>query len=252
VRHARLAALLLLACATPQSNRAPELPRPFEPEPVRPDELAPDATFLVPNFRDADGTPAYVHFTPEQMPIRVSVSAPFDAPEGGTPADARRAVVYGISLWQQAIEDELPWFRLEFVDDERNADLRIGWRRTMTSGWKAETRCRIVFLTTLAVGCHMDIAIARQPAPMSSLGIAQSPDSLVERQTVTQILNQAAHEFGHVLGLRHCACDSIMNASEARAPRPEIREIDRRTLLALMAIPNGQRIDGRRLGTAAD
>jgi hypothetical protein len=43
-----------------------------------------------------------------------------------------------------------------------------------------------------------------------------------------------------------------MNTTPSRRPRPEIREIDRRTLLALMKIPNGQRVDGGRIGAPSE
>ena len=80
----------LLACATPAPDRA----QPYLPDPVTPSDRAGVAgtTFLVPNFQDADGTPAYVHFTREHMPIRVAVHTPMDAPRDGSPDDARESV----------------------------------------------------------------------------------------------------------------------------------------------------------------
>ena len=91
----------LLACATPAPDRA----QPYLPDPVVPSDTAgvDGATFLVPNFHDADGTPAYVHFTREHMPIRVAVHTPLDAPRDGSPDDARASVQAGILLWEHAV-----------------------------------------------------------------------------------------------------------------------------------------------------
>ena len=49
----------------------------------------------------------------------------------------------------------------------------------------------------------------------------------------------AAHEFGHVLGLRHCLeCDSAMNYAWHTRDRIVVTELDVRTFLALVAQPN--------------
>jgi predicted Zn-dependent protease len=57
-----------------------------------------------------------------------------------------------------------------------------------------------------------------------------------------------AHEFGHVLGLRHCLdCDSAMNYSWHTRDRIFVTATDVRTFLALVEQPNGVRVDGQPL-----
>ena len=96
MRAALALVIVLCACAT---SRAPGTPRPVTPEPV--EVRSEEATFLAPNFQDADGTKAFVHFTREHMPLRIAVQTPPDAPRDGTPDDARKAVMAGILLWEQ-------------------------------------------------------------------------------------------------------------------------------------------------------
>lgn len=77
-RPARFAALLLIACstttpidATQESGGARAPDRAAEGTPSR--VTCPPGTFLKPNTKDQDGTPAFIHFAREDMPLRVSV-----------------------------------------------------------------------------------------------------------------------------------------------------------------------------------
>jgi hypothetical protein len=157
----------------------------------------------------------------------------------------------GILLWEQALETEIDWFDVEFIDDPREADLVVGWDGAMGSTRKARLRCALESIELLEVGCRLDLAIGRYPNPIAGfvngMPVFNDTMELVDRQTKLQLVNASAHEFGHVLGLVHCWCDSIMAYSDSRRPPMTVTDLDVRTLLALFEIPNGRRVDGRLL-----
>jgi hypothetical protein len=189
-------------------------------------------TYLRPNAVDRDGTPAFVHLTEEDMPLRVAVGEPKDSPRYGSRAQARDATREAIVLWQDAIQPSLPWFRIDFVDEDPAAAVQIEWKRRIPGPWGGFGRLAYGIRDgRLRIGGQMEVAI--RPDPFIVL-------------KVEEVRRLIAHEFGHVLGLGHCLeCDSAMNYAWHTRDRTLVTAIDTATFVALVSTPNGRRVDGR-------
>jgi predicted Zn-dependent protease len=231
-----VAAALACACAArPAPQPAAEDVAPGEPSPaVLPPALPSDSDgFLQPNAEDVDGTPMYVHYTEADMPLRVDVQLPKLAARYASREDTDAAVIEAIRSWEAAIQRALPWFRLEIVRGQRDADIAVEWKTRITggaAGWggvewsvtggRLRVRGHLEYATKpcLAVECQLDLA---------------------------HLKLLVTHEFGHTLGLRHCLdCDSAMNYSWETLQRVLITDVDVRTIEALYRLPNGTRTDG--------
>jgi predicted Zn-dependent protease len=229
-RLALAAALAAAACGTPSA--------PVKP----PDDALPQRStgahgdFLAPNAEDVDGAPAYVHYTPEDMPLRVNVQLPKLPARYASREQTDAAVIEAIKSWETAIQPVLPWFALEIVRDDKDAQIQVEWKTRITgdaAGWggigweitggRLRARGSFVYATKpcLEVGCQL---------------------------ALDELKLLVTHEFGHTLGLRHClSCDSAMNYSFETQRRIFITETDVRTVRALYEIPNGTREDGTRM-----
>ncbi len=194
-------------------------------------------TYLAPNIRDRDGTPAFVHYTPADMPLRVSIGRPPTGADDGSSLEAREAAIRGMQLWADAIAPAAPWFELRFTDDDPSAALQVQWKRRMTGsavgrgwiGWRVEDERLFV-----------QSGIQASMRPWAS--VSEQALSLAEVELLF------AHEFGHALGLGHCLdCDSAMNDSWQTHKRLLVTPLDVHTFLALTARPNGTRVDGLRM-----
>lgn len=232
---ALLATVCALGCAPTRSN-APVEPKVTDADPRG---AAPTLTaqsgdgFLAPNAKDVDGAAAYVHYAREDMPIRVSVELPRLAARYASRDETDAGVIDAIRGWETAIQTAVPWFRLEIVRDEPDADIQVEWKTRITgeaSGWggigwqmvdgRLRARGRLEYATKpcLDVSCQLDLA---------------------------ELKLLVAHEFGHTLGLGHCLdCDSAMNYSWETRERTVVTEVDVRTIRALYELPNGTRVDG--------
>jgi hypothetical protein len=240
------AILLALGCApsATQQRQHVVVERGEVPPPCSPGEASasprepidPASTFMGPNVEDRDGTPAYIHLTEHDMPLRVSIGYPKLAPRFGSREDGRIAAIDAIRLWESAIQPHLCWFRLEFVEKDESAAVQVIWKRRITGPYAGFGGLRYVVRDgRLWVGGEMQISTS----PSGSAG-------LEARLRLAEIPFLVAHEFGHVLGLGHCLeCDAAMNYSWATLGRVIVTDEDVRAFLALVDQPNGTRVDGR-------
>jgi len=232
---ALLTSVCTLACGAARLN-APDATQARDSDARGAAALVPvqgDDGFLAPNAKDVDGAPAYVHYAREDMPIRVNVELPRLAARYASRDDTDAGVIDAIHGWETAIQAALPWFRLEIVRDDNDADIQVEWKTRITgeaSGWGG-------------IGWQM---VDGRLRARGSLQYATKPCLDISCQLdLAELKLLVAHEFGHTLGLGHCLdCDSAMNYSWETLERTVVTETDVQTIRALYEIPNGTRTDG--------
>ena len=224
------AALAASACGTPSKPAKPG----DDALPGR--RAAAPGDFLAPNAEDVDGAPAYVHYTLEDMPLRVNVQLPKLPARYASREQTDAAVIEAIKSWETAIQPVLPWFVLEIVRDDKDAQIQVEWKTRITgdaAGWG---------------GIGWEVAGGRLRARGSFVYATKPCLEVTCQLALDELKLLVTHEFGHTLGLRHClSCDSAMNYSFETQRRIFITETDVRTILALYRLPNGLREDGTRM-----
>jgi hypothetical protein len=185
-----------------------------------------NATYLQPNIRLPDGNLGYAHVTPQDMPLRVSIAKPQRPPMYASTRQAREVAIEAMRMWETAIRPRVPWFELEFVEDDPDAAVQVEWKRRITGPFAGFGRLEYR-------------QVAGRPWVGGSMEIATAP-SQFNTLSIDEVRLLVAHEFGHVLGLRHCLeCDSAMNYSWATRDRILVTDLDARTFAELVEIPIG-------------
>jgi hypothetical protein len=206
-------------------DRASPAPRACAPPPAEPVIVDPGDTYLRASA-ERGGKPVFIHVTEQDMPWVVAIGMPQRPPRYGSRADARRVAIEAMREWEQAIQPQVPWFRLEFVEEDDDAAVQVKWKRRITGPWSGFGKQ--IWRTVdgcLRVGGEMQVST--EPGIYSHL----------ELEEVKLLI---AHEFGHVLGLGHCLdCDSAMNYDWQTRERVFVTELDVRTFVKLVSIPNG-------------
>lgn len=223
-RGALWLSVLLLACAGGGEAELPEQQATVPALPVpegegRIDEFLSSATL-------ADGQTAYVHVTPEQMPWRIAVPLPKEAPKYASRKQGREAVLAAMKEWERALQTKLPWFRLEFSESDPDAPVQVVWKRRIPGD---------------VVGFGGPLARVRDGklGAGGALAISVRPCELCPTLDLDELRLLTAHEFGHVLGLGHChECESAMNYDWQTRGRAFVTQVDVQAMVTLCSEPN--------------
>ena len=225
MRVLAIALFLFAFCTEMDAEPPPQAPRAARDGPEA-DLPAGNVTFVRPNIRFSDGRAAYAHVTPDHMPWRIAIGRPKQPPKYGSSRKAREVAIEAMQMWEAAIQPLVPWFKLEFVEEDPEAPVQIEWKRRIPVTWAGFGRIEYR-------------NVDGKPWVGGRMEISTTPDKFTTL-TVDQVRLLVAHEFGHVLGLEHCLdCDSAMNYSWATRERILVTDLDARTFAELAAIPLG-------------
>ncbi len=122
---------------TASSARLIEVVAPLRAPAEPPGPVDPQRTYLAPNTEDVDGTPGFVHYEREHMPLRVNVDSPRESARYASRDETNDAVLDGLRMWAQAIQRTLPWFSIALVSGDESAPIQIRWRRRIPGSGRA-------------------------------------------------------------------------------------------------------------------
>jgi len=202
----RAAVPLLLAAAVPAAADADE-----------PEFVVPPGSGVIEEFLDCippEQIGGRVAPTAADMPWRVSIGEPRTSPKYGSRKQAREAAIEAMRGWERSIRTRIPWFALEFADDDPTAPVQVEWKRRTVG--RAQGRG--------GPTCALDGEVYRAGGQME---IAVQACPTCRPLEVAEVGLLVAHEFGHVLGLGHCLdCDSAMNYSWSTIGRVVVTQTD--------------------------
>ena len=198
--------------------------------PTAPAAAASGAIYLEPNARDREGRPIYVHWSERDMPLRVALPLPDEPATDGDEKETRDAAAQGIRAWESALAHTFPWFRVQIVDEDPNAQVQVVWARRPRSYSAGFGEIRLD-------------ESGPEPRTRATMTLSTQPVPTADAKLDLGFVHaHAVHAFGGALGLGYCwECDSVRSMDWLEAGRLEPSDADVRTLQALAALPNGKR-----------
>ena len=185
-----------------------------------------------PNMHDLDGTPGFVHFAPEEMPLRITLGRPRSVAQD---ADVRALLDMTLEVlgeWEQALRATWPGFRFDPALAHDDPHIEIAWERRTDHQQPARAR-----LHWEARGDELRLR--------SRISVSPVPVDIEHHLRLAELADHLRPAIGAALGLRSChPCAAAMSRDWKHHARRTVHAHDALAFQALMRMPSGQRIDG--------